>query len=140
MERRARLLLVEDETSLRQLVAQFLRHQGYEVLEAEDGAQAVLQIDDTIDAPLDLVLLDLNLPLVHGVEVARHIRRVQPGLPVIVCSAAVIDQDEHSLRDIGVRRFLGKPYHPEHLLEAIAEQRIQGTNGDLVTRVTGPLP
>lgn len=138
MERRGELLLVEDEEGLRRLVAQFLRLQGYGVVEAVDGAEAVRRVDEPTG--IDLVLLDLNLPMIHGVEVARHIRGARPGLPVIVCSAAVIEEHERSLRDQGVRRFLSKPYHPEHLLQAIVEERAAGPVADLVTRDAGSLP
>lgn len=119
MERRRRLLLVEDESGLRSLVAQFLRFQQYEVVEAADGAEAIAFLDAPTSEPLDLVLLDLNLPHVHGVEVAAHLRRDRPTLPVIVCSAAIVSEHEQRLSGLGIRRFLTKPYHPEHLLQAI---------------------
>ena len=67
------LLLVEDEDRLRGLVAQFLRGEGFRVVEAADGPQGVERFRDS--GPFDLALVDLNLPIFSGVEVCRRIKR-----------------------------------------------------------------
>ncbi len=71
-ERAGKLLLVEDEHLLRGLIAQFLRGEGFEVVEAADGSQGVSLFASM--RPFAVVLLDLNLPLLPGVEVCRRIR------------------------------------------------------------------
>src|SRR5947209_791147 len=88
-KRTGRILLVEDEAVLRGLVAQFLRGEGHDIVEAADGLQGT----DRFQArgPFDLVLLDLNLPFLPGVEVCRRIKESQPLQPIIVCSAAILD-------------------------------------------------
>jgi two-component system, chemotaxis family, chemotaxis protein CheY len=133
MERRGRLLLVEDEEVLRKLIAQFLRGQGFDVIEAADGAEAIRLLDEAGTHPIEVVLLDLNLPQVHGVDVARHLRRGHPALPVVICSAAIVSEHAATLRSLGIERFLTKPYHPEMLLEAIDQERQRGSACDLVT-------
>jgi DNA-binding response OmpR family regulator len=116
----ANLLLVEDEHRLRSLVAQFLRHEGYRVIEACDGGEGVTRFADS--GPFDLVLVDLNLPVFSGVEVCRRIKRAQPDQRVMVCSAAVLDDHERALTALGIDHFLTKPYHPEALVAHISRE------------------
>ena len=120
------LLLVEDEDRLRGLVAQFLRGEGYDVTEAQDGLEGVERFADS--GPFDLVLVDLNLPVFSGVEVCRRIKRDRPDQRVMVCSAAVVRDHEEALGALGVAHFLSKPYHPEDLLRHIAQE--VGTGSD----------
>ena len=114
----ARLLLVEDEDQLRRLVAVFLRGSGFAVVEAADGPEALDRIDR--EGPFDLALVDLNLPRLSGVDVCRALRGRWPGHPVVICSAAVLREHEDALRDLGIGRYLTKPYHPEALLQTVA--------------------
>ncbi|MBV8270012.1 MAG: response regulator [Planctomycetaceae bacterium] len=118
--RQASLLLVEDEDLLRSLVADFLRYEGFQVVEACDGPEGVERFFDS--GPFDLVLVDLNLPGFSGVEVCRRIKRGQPDQRMMVCSAAILLDHERDLDALGVRHFLTKPYHPEDLLAHIARE------------------
>ncbi|HEX8204193.1 MAG TPA: response regulator [Isosphaeraceae bacterium] len=120
MERRDSLLLVEDEEILRGLVAQFLRGVGFCVVEARDGPEGVARFLDS--GPVDLALVDLNLPGFSGVEVCRRLRGTRPDQPIIICSAAILPEHEAGLRALGVAHFLTKPYHPEVLVAHIAEE------------------
>jgi DNA-binding response OmpR family regulator len=117
-KRAGKLLLVEDKHTLRILIAQFLRGENFEVVEAADGLEGVGHFSS--QGPFDLVLLDLNLPGLPGVEVCRRIRREQPMQPVIICSAAILDDHITELRAMQVEQFLTKPYHPLDLLDRIA--------------------
>src|SRR3954463_16468306 len=117
-KRHGRLLLVEDEAVLRGLVSRFLRGEGFEVAEAGDGKEGVERF--STHGPFDVVLLDLNLPVFPGVEVCRRIKREQPGQPVIICSAAILDGHVAALQALGVNQYLTKPYHPSELLARIA--------------------
>lgn len=112
------LLLVEDEDRLRGLVAQFLRAEGFDVVEAGDGAEGVERFADS--GPFDLVLVDLNLPVFSGVEVCRRVKRLNPRQRLMVCSAAILRDHEAALNALGVGHYLTKPYHPEELLQHIA--------------------
>jgi two-component system phosphate regulon response regulator PhoB len=126
-KRAGKLLLVEDEHTLRSLVAQYLRGEGFDIVEAADGAEAVGFYRER--GPFDLVLLDLNLPILCGVEVCRQIKSENPGQPVIVCSAAILDHDIDALTDMQVRQFLSKPFHPLELLERISTELASGPSG-----------
>ena len=114
------LLLVEDEERLRDLVAQFLRGEGYRVVEASDGLEGVERHADS--GPFDLVLVDLNLPVFSGVEVCRRIKIENPAQRIMVCSAAILSDHELALTALGVDHYLSKPYHPNQLIEHIADE------------------
>jgi DNA-binding response OmpR family regulator len=114
------LLLVEDEQLLRQLVAQFLRGEGFAVVEAADGAEGVERFSDS--GPFDLVLLDLNLPVFSGVEVCRRIKRRRPEQRVMICSAAILHDHETALQALGVGHYLTKPYRPDDLIAHIQQE------------------
>jgi DNA-binding response OmpR family regulator len=117
-KRAGKILLVEDEALLRSLVAQFLRGEGYTVVEAADGLQGTDRFQR--EGPFDLVLLDLNLPILPGVEVCRRIKDSTPSQPLIICSAAILDDHLEALTSLGVNQFLSKPYHPAELLCRVA--------------------
>jgi two-component system response regulator RegX3 len=131
-------LLVEDEGTLRGLIAQFLRADGFEVVEAADGGEAL----DAYSArrPFDVVLLDLNLPVLCGVEVCRRIKALDPAQPVLICSAAILDADVEVFRTLDVHRYLTKPYHPLELLAEIAAatQAVPRAGALRVDRSHGP--
>ena len=112
------VLLVEDEDTLRGLVADFLRGASYRVIEAADGPEGVERFSDS--GPIDLAILDLNLPGLSGVEVCRRIRTLAPEQNVLICSAAIMPDAECALRDMGVSDHLMKPYHPDVLLAYVA--------------------
>lgn len=112
------LLLVEDEYRLRSLVAQVLQSEGYEVVEAADGPEGVARFADS--GPFDLALVDLNLPGFSGVEVCRQIRARDPEQRIMICSAAILDEHERDLAQLGIDHFLTKPYRAEELLTHIA--------------------
>ncbi len=122
MDRPFRLLLVEDEQVLRGLVGQFLRRSGFTVVEAVDGHDALCEFDQS--GPFDLVVSDLMMPRMDGVDMARELRARRSDQPIVICSAALHDEAEHRLREVGVHAWLHKPYHPEALLARIEEQLV----------------
>ena len=121
---RGKLLLVEDENLLRRLIAEFLRGEGFEVVEAADGLEGVGLFSG--GGPFDLVLLDLNLPLLSGVDVCHRIKSQQSLQPVLICSGAILDNHVAALHALNVDHFLTKPYHPLDLLERIAVEMSRG--------------
>jgi DNA-binding response OmpR family regulator len=131
-KRAGKLLLVEDEHVLRGLIAQFLRGEGHEIVEAADGSEGVEFFADR--GPFDLVLLDLNLPILSGVEVCRSIKSQQPTQAVIICSAAILDSHIAALRAMNVEQFLSKPYHPMNLLQLIAAELSRGDDSESTER------
>ena len=109
-------LVVEDQPAIRKLIVEALRRAGCTVKEAKDGAVALQELADSADA-LDLLLLDLSLPLVGGLEVLQHVRAQSPGLPVIAMSAS--REDLGDARAAGARETLAKPFDISELLERV---------------------
>ena len=122
---RATILVVEDEAAVRNLVVTALGYEGYRVLHASCGEEAIA-IAETAHGDLDLLLTDAKMPGLSGVEVANRIVRIRPGLPVIVMSGYTDEQ--LTLADIpGSIPLLPKPFTPRELRQKVAE-------------VLGPLP
>jgi type II secretory ATPase GspE/PulE/Tfp pilus assembly ATPase PilB-like protein/CheY-like chemotaxis protein len=108
------VLLVEDEEPLRRVLRDLLEREGYNVVEAKDGVQALDEIDR--HAP-DVVVLDLNLPRLDGYGVLSHLR-ARPAtleLPVIVLTAKGDEENEVRVFEIGANDFLTKPFRPRAL-------------------------
>ncbi|MFN0180798.1 MAG: ATPase, T2SS/T4P/T4SS family [Gemmatimonadales bacterium] len=108
------ILLVDDEDQLRKAMRDLLERQGYTVIEARDGAEALAEIDR---ANPDLVLLDLNLPGVDGYTVLAQIRsrEITRNLPVIVLTAKGDEDNEVRVLQLGADDFLTKPFRSRAL-------------------------
>lgn len=113
-----RVLLVEDYDDARQLYAEFLRHHGYEVIEAIDGVEAVRLARERLP---DLVVLDIAIPRLDGFGVLRAIRAdpTTASMLVLTLSASIGSQYPSAALASGATRALGKPCLPDELLEAI---------------------
>jgi len=121
----AKVLLVDDEDSLRKVMKELLERDGYIVSEARDGAQALSQIDRV--GP-DVIVLDLNLPGVDGYSVLSHLRSrpATAGIPVIVLTAKGDEDNEVRVFELGADDFLTKPFRARALsarLEAVLGRR-----------------
>jgi CheY-like chemotaxis protein len=108
------VLLVEDEEALRHVLKDLLEREGYIVIEASDGVQALDEIDR--HAP-DALVLDLNLPRLDGYQVLSHIR-ARPNtaaLPVLVLTARGDEDSEVKVFESGANDFITKPFRPRAL-------------------------
>jgi CheY-like chemotaxis protein len=103
-----RILVVEDEQYLLDILARILRSSGYDIVEAKSGGEA---IEKAASAQPSLILLDLNLPDMKGLDAARSIRtnKRSAHIPVIACSAYGGAEREQALRS-GVVDYLQKPF------------------------------
>jgi len=108
------ILIVEDEASLRELLCTILEPRGYKVLTASEGTRAV-DILMSEPATIDLVLLDLNLPQLNGVDVYKTLRRLRPEAKVIIISGNITPETRRELNAHGQPEFLPKPYQIEEL-------------------------
>ncbi len=109
------ILVVEDDSSVRNLMATTLRAHGYRFIVAENAANALMQAAS--HAP-DVMLLDLGLPDLDGVEVIRRIRSWSQ-MPIIVISARSEERDKIQALDVGADDYLTKPFSVEELLARI---------------------
>jgi CheY-like chemotaxis protein len=113
-----RVLVVEDDTIIREVLTSALEDEGYEVHAALQGHDALNQLRDW---PADLIILDLMLPVMDGWTFLRERRRqnIAPGTPVLVLTAAR-QPLEPALREMGASLAIGKPFELDHLLRAMA--------------------
>jgi len=113
----ARLLVVEDDGELRQALADTLELAGYAVLTAEDGSAALQLLERE---PVDLVVSDVNMPGLDGIDLLRAVQRQLPQLPVLLMTAyASISKSVEAMR-CGAVDYLVKPFRPQQLVDCIA--------------------
>ncbi len=118
MSRQPAILLVEDEPSIRTFMSSALRDEGYAVVEALDGAAAVRTLDAP-PAPLCLVLLDMMIPIVSGLQVLQHIHGLGSYVPVVAMSAS--SRHLVAATTAGASAVLAKPFELERLLALVAD-------------------
>jgi len=115
----SRVLLVDDEAPIRRALASVLRGHGHEVRTASNGIEAISSLQD---APADVVVADVNMPDMDGIELLIALQEAAPEVPVVVMSGGGLF-DKALLLDsaaaLGAVRTLEKPFEPEELLEAI---------------------
>jgi two-component system KDP operon response regulator KdpE len=111
----ARILLVEDDASIQRTVGVLLRTRGYDVRVAAGGRDALAAASEW---PPDLVVLDLGLPDLDGIEVCRRLRAGSKA-PILVLSARVAESDKVRALDLGADDYVTKPFGPEELLARI---------------------
>ncbi|MBL4687263.1 MAG: response regulator [Nannocystaceae bacterium] len=112
------LLLVDDEEVLLRALARALRRRGFDVVTAADGIEALKVFEQHRDS-ISLVLLDLDLPELHGGDVLKAIRRMAPDVPVVVVSGAVEGARKAAAMNDGASCVLTKPFSVATLLEAV---------------------
>ena len=123
-----RILLAEDEESVRRLVRRILSGHGYDVLEAGDAHEALARVDDP--AAIDLLLTDVVMPGASGKDLADRLRAERPDLPVVFMSGYTDDVVvRHGVRDNAVA-LLDKPFDADGLLRAVGEALEGATDGD----------
>ncbi|MGE5324839.1 MAG: response regulator [Actinomycetota bacterium] len=112
------ILIVEDKPTSRELLRTVLEQQGYEVVEAEDGEQALVRIRERVP---DLVLMDLQMPAKNGYEVLREIRSDSRlgKLPVIAVTANAMPEDRDKVMAAGFTGYIAKPVALARLREEV---------------------
>lgn len=110
--RKPRILVADDEPNIRLLVDQALGVEGYEVVTAVDGEHALKKFSDGV---FDLVLLDLKMPGLDGMEALRRVKKRKPGQPVIVMTAFATVETAASAMRLGAVDYLQKPFTPEEI-------------------------
>jgi CheY-like chemotaxis protein len=113
------ILVVDDEEGIQRLFQHILEAEGYTVLLASDGNQAVRLLKDRND--IDLVITDLVMPNCEGIETIRLIRGLYPGLKIVAISGAFAGQYLKLARILGADRTLAKPVEPEVLVLLVKE-------------------
>jgi two-component system cell cycle response regulator DivK len=115
-----RILMVEDTEDNRQIVRDLIASVGYDLIEAEDGAAGIAMASE--HRP-DLILMDIQLPVLDGYEATRRIK-ADPALshiPVIAVTSYALSGDEAKTRAAGCDGYVAKPFSPRQLLQKVRE-------------------
>ena len=111
------ILVVDDEYRMRKLVKDFLQKEDYNVIEAEDGEEAIKIFNENSEK-INLILLDVMMPKLDGWSVLRQIRQ-QSKVPVIMLTARGEEQDELFGFELGVDEYITKPFSPKILVARV---------------------
>lgn len=137
MEFKNKILVVEDEDSIRKFITINLEREGFQVLEAETGEKA---IDISRNQDVDVVVLDIMLPGIDGFEVCRILREEQDGIGIIMLTAKTQDIDKIMGLQSGTDDYMVKPFNPLELILRIKSllRRIDANNVDKNVIFDGP--
>lgn len=121
---RTRVLLVEDDAAFRFALRHMLQNQGYDVIEAADGAEAYKRVRacEPVEKPaagVDVVVTDLMMPHVTGLEFLALLRQQNPVMAALMMSGFADDQVWELARQLGVSTVLPKPFHADDFLDAV---------------------
>jgi two-component system chemotaxis response regulator CheY len=114
-----RIIMVDDSKATRSMVAFALRRAGYEVVEANEGGQALALLGE---AHADCVITDINMPGMDGIELIRRLRAdpAYRATPILMLTTATEPAKKQEGQQAGATDWLGKPFHPATLLETVA--------------------
>ncbi len=113
-----KVLIAEDESAIREIIAITLKRAGYEVTEACDGQQA-LDIYNSKNGEFDVVLLDIMMPNIDGLEVCKHLRNESSTVGIIMLTAKTQEMDKVSGLLMGADDYITKPFSPSELMARV---------------------
>lgn len=111
-----KILLADDEARMRKLVSDFLKKEGFQVVEAEDGEKALEKFEN--EGPFQLVILDVMMPHIDGFAVCKEIRK-KSNVPTIILTARSDETDELLGFDMGADEYVSKPFSPVILMARV---------------------
>ena len=119
-EAKRKILLADDEEDIKVIVQLYLENNGYEVITAFDGLDAV---EKTKEMKPDLILMDIMMPIIDGVEVTRQLKSLEEtkDIPVVMLTAAAQSAMVERAIKAGAADYISKPFDPEHLKSVIEE-------------------
>ena len=118
MEKSINILLVEDEPVAARLNSEHLKKSGYNVIQAFSGAQAVTEAYNNLNR-LDLILMDIKMPEMNGLDATRAIRLQKPSQFIIAVTAFALSDDRNRALDAGCDDYISKPITQMKLFEKI---------------------
>ena len=128
----SRLLVIEDDESIRETVGEALRNEGYEVLTCSDGAEALGLFTSETPEQVDLLVLDLMLPGLGGLDLCRELRRFNNSMPILMISARDTETDRVLGLEVGADDYLVKPFGLRELVarcRALLRRARQNSSG-----------
>ncbi len=113
-----RILIAEDEKSIREFIVINLRRSGFDVVEAENGEEA-LRLYDEYNGNFDIALLDIMMPLLDGLEVCKRLRQKSSTLGIIILTAKTQEMDKVTGLLVGADDYVTKPFSPSELMARV---------------------
>lgn len=113
-----RILIAEDEKSIREFIVINLKRSGFEVIEAENGEQA-LRLYEEYNGNFDIALLDIMMPIVDGLEVCKTLRQKSSTLGIIILTAKTQEMDKVTGLLVGADDYVTKPFSPSELMARV---------------------
>jgi chemosensory pili system protein ChpA (sensor histidine kinase/response regulator) len=116
---RTKVMVVDDSLTVRKITGRLLEREGYQVLAAKDGVEALEQLSETVP---DVMLVDIEMPRMDGFDLTRNVR-ADPRLrsvPIIMITSRTAEKHRAYAQEVGANVFLGKPYQEDQLLGHIA--------------------
>ncbi len=115
-----RVLVIDDEPGIRRFALRVIESAGYQVIEAGDGPQG-LEIFARQKPEIVAIVMDLSMPGMEGPELARALRQLDPGIPVLVMSGYSDSEVAEKLAGTGVSEFVKKPFRPQELIARLGQ-------------------
>ena len=113
----ARILIVDDNPEIREIIRILLQGEGYDIEEAKNGTKALEMLELQM---FDLIILDIMMPELDGFSAAREIRKVRPNLPIILLSARGEEYDKIHGFELDIDDYVVKPFSPKELMMRVA--------------------
>ena len=112
------ILIVDDETSIRNVCSLYLRKSGYQIMQSENGEEA-LEIFRSANEKIDLVLLDLNMPGIGGHRCLEELYKIDPKTPVLISSGSFCESETDTFKANGAVGLVSKPIELKQLVQTI---------------------
>jgi chemosensory pili system protein ChpA (sensor histidine kinase/response regulator) len=112
-------MIVDDSLTVRKISSRLLAREGYQVMTAKDGVDALEQLVAIVP---DVLLVDIEMPRMDGFELTRNVRADERlrGVPIVMITSRTAEKHRHYAFELGVNHYLGKPYQEEELLRLVA--------------------
>ena len=131
-----KILIVDDERMIREVLREYVEFAGYEAVEAEDGTEAVQLCRQE---KVDLILMDIMMPKMDGFSAVKEIRKTN-NIPIIMLSARGEEYDKLRAFELGVDDYVTKPFSPKEVMariNAVTKRRAQPTTGNEILKFEG---
>ena len=114
------VMVVDDSITMRKVTGSMLERNGYHIMTAKDGVDALAQLEN---ATPDIMLLDIEMPRMDGFELARHLRNHEDyqHIPIIMVTSRTGEKHRERARELSIESYMGKPFQERELLESISE-------------------
>ena len=124
-----KILVVDDESRMRKLLRDFLEREGYQILEASDGIEAMDMF--YADKNIDLIILDVMMPRMDGWQVCKEVRE-HSKVPIMMLTARAEERNELKGFELGVDEYVAKPFSPKILVARVGAllKRVKNVDGD----------